>query len=109
MLDVWVLLADLADTLNEEAICLFHDVCLVHCCHFLAPIVLGILESILRHAHRRFARDDLHEHCTLGVYQAMFASQLRKLCAVRIVSGVAVADAVHNIGLHSGCWLATGA
>jgi len=61
--------------LDEETISHLHDVCLVHCCHLVSPILMSVLEGILSYASTGNPGDDLqHEQ----IYQACSAAkQLR--------------------------------
>jgi hypothetical protein len=61
MHDFWVAIGNFSDTLNEEAIRSFHDVCLVYGCYSFAFVVFGIFECILRNTYGCFPGDHLHD------------------------------------------------
>ncbi len=45
--------------LDEETISHLHDVCLVHCCHFVSPILMSVLKGILSDTSTCNPGDDL--------------------------------------------------
>lgn len=58
--------------LDEETISHLHDVCLVHCCHLVSPILVSVLKGILSYASTCNPGDDLqHEQ----EYQACSAAK----------------------------------